>query len=86
MTPVSGGRKIERCTGRLRSNSVFPGLGVHLPHAQGETRCPYCPKIKVVMQAHGMLQHLLGQNHGTGTKVISLDSWGDIRTQVLYQY
>lgn len=84
MTPVSGGRKIERCTGRLRSTSVFPGLSVS--PAQGETRCPYCPKIKVVMQAHGTLQHLLGQNHGTGTKVISLDSWGDIRTQVLYQY
>lgn len=38
------------------------------------------------MQACHTLRHLLGQNHSICCKVISLDSWGGIRTEVLYQY
>jgi len=60
MSPVSARRKTELCTGRLRSTSEFAGLGVHLPHAQGKTRCLYHPQRKVVMQACGTPQHLLG--------------------------
>lgn len=73
MTYVSGVRKIESCTRRLRSTFELPGLSVHLPHAQGETWCLYHPKIKVVMQAHGTLWHPVWQNHGTCSKVVTLE-------------